>query len=140
MDEATRKAALLAKLAEWKQAADAMSQWQAIERQLRQECVALSGFNSPGSHNVDLDGTNAAKVQIKQNISLDKDHTKVGAMCAKLIANGLEPAIVNRLIRWKPDLADGEYKKRPEQYRAIVEEVLTVKPAMPSIEIVQPKR
>lgn len=47
---------------------------------------------------------------------------------------------VDELIRWKPELKVGEYRKLSPKQRKAFDRVLVVKPGMPQLEITIPKR
>jgi hypothetical protein len=47
---------------------------------------------------------------------------------------------VDELIRWKPELKVGEYRKLSPKQRKAFDRVLVIKPGMPQLEITIPKR
>lgn len=47
---------------------------------------------------------------------------------------------VDELIRWKPELKVGEYRKLSTKQRKAFDRVLVIKPGMPQLEITIPKR
>lgn len=44
------------------------------------------------------------------------------------------------LVRFKPDLAVGEYKKLTEEQRKLFDKAMEIKPGAPTLEITKPKR
>lgn len=54
---------------------------------------------------------------------------------------GAEGAVIaDRLVRWKPELVQSEYKQLDKRYREIIDRVLKRTPKTPSYEITQRKR
>ena len=109
-----------------------------IEAELRQSVIsARFGDAEKGTHRHNLDNDNDLKVEVKLSYSLDKDNEKVEDMLDVLAKSGNEGSFVaDRIVKWKPELAVSEYNKLSEQHRNIVDTVLTIKPAAPSLDIV----
>lgn len=47
--------------------------------------------------------------------------------------------LAERLVSWKPTLSVSEYKKLPDDFRAEIDNVIVIKSAQPTIELVEPK-
>jgi hypothetical protein len=70
-------------------------------------------------------------------ISRKVDETLLIAMAPELRAAGI---VVDDLVRVKPELTVGVYKKLSKEHRAFFDRVLEIKPGSPQMEIVLPKR
>jgi hypothetical protein len=47
---------------------------------------------------------------------------------------------IDKLVKWKPEVAITEYRKLTEEERNRFDQCLVIKPGSPSLEIVIPKR
>ncbi|CUS06491.1 hypothetical protein FDJ62_gp30 [Acinetobacter phage Loki] len=47
--------------------------------------------------------------------------------------------LVERLVGWSPKLSVSEYKKLPDDFRKIIDEVIVIKPSQPTVTLVEPK-
>lgn len=47
---------------------------------------------------------------------------------------------LDKLIKWKPEVSITEYRKLTDEQRNLLDQTLVIKPGMPSLEIVIPKR
>lgn len=123
-------------LAEWEAAQRAAAKAVDKERMLRDE-VAKCAFVDP------KEGVN--KLKLKHGYQLEMDHkinrtvdrALLGQYSDTLEGMGVD---LGQLIREKPELRVGEYKKLPEEARKVFDLCLTIKPGTPSLKINLPKR
>ncbi len=107
----------------------------AEERQLRQDVFAAF-FPTPG------EGTNTAelnegwKLQGKLKIDRKIDEAALEAVKEVVRKMGFNP---DPLIRNKPELVLKDYKALPDEVKKVFDTALTIKPALPTIELVPPK-
>lgn len=126
-------------LIEWQAAATALEAAKATEAKLRIEVVGLFPFDDEeGTQNIDLANGWKLKAVKKQNYKLDA--LKVDAALEKMEKLGeAEKLLAERLVKFKPELSISEYRILPANCRGIIDDVLTVSPGMPSLELVPPK-
>lgn len=145
-------------LMDWRKARDVLEKAKMREADLRGKVVA--NFSTPdkttGTENVDLGKGWFVKIEKKQNYSLksfDKDVTNNNAIVAALNAmaaatkdsqgNELNPElgkmVAARLVSWKADISVSEYKMLLPGHREIIDGVLEIKPASPTVTLVPPK-
>lgn len=131
----------IALLKRWDTASTELAKFKALEAELRAEVVKT--FSAPeirkGTENFDLDAGFTLKIVKKQSYKLDGDKVndvldsieKIGGPEGKLIAD--------RLVKFKPELSITEYNQLPEKYSALVNSMVTISDASPTVEIVAPK-
>jgi hypothetical protein len=66
----------------------------------------------------------------------DKTRPVLNRMAA---ADAAGPELVKRLVKWTPEVRVGELKQLPPRMRSLIDKVLTVSPATPSLELREPK-
>lgn len=120
-------------LANWQAAAARMREAEKAELDARMALVAVA-FPSPheGTNNAEVGDGTVLKGKFKYYYNLDNARVEG-------VAEKLPPAIARTLFKWKADLSLSAYKGLEPAHRAIVNEVLTVSPGRPSIEVVTPK-
>lgn len=125
----------LARLTAWTEAQKAATYWKDEEMRLRKE-IFEDAFPSPleGVNRVDLPG--GWKLKGTYKLTRKVDEAALPSILDRLREKNVSP---DRLIKWKPELSTGEYKKLPGEVMAIVDEILEIKPATPSIEFEAPK-
>lgn len=97
---------------------------------------ALFGINrTEGTHTLDFGGGWKIKATQPYTYALDKedDFAKVRAVCAQLGDDA------RRVIPFKPDVKQGEYKKLDPEKKALVNSVLTITPGQVQIAFEMPK-
>lgn len=126
-------------------AAKALAEAKALEMQLRLEVAeTLYGFDvnvlREGTENIDLGNDYKLKAVFKTSYTLNNKDNAVDKMLTKLENSGEEGKfIAERLVKYKPELSVTEYKNLSPKMKKIVDEVVSTKPATPTIEIVAPK-
>jgi len=131
-------------LEDWQAAKKAAKQWKEYEQQLRTYIVEHGGIfdktKESGTENVELG--NGYKLKAKKSISYKVENKKGEAiqMVQRLAALGEASAHKAKdLFRFDAELRISEYKKLDDAEKALVDEIITTKPGMPSLELVEPK-
>lgn len=133
-----------AKILEWqeavKQLAAAKNAEAALRKQVLVECFDFEADDREGTQNVELGNGYKLKAVFKLNRRLNNKDEAVDKVLTKIEKSGAEGQfIAERLVKWKPELALSEYKKLPEKFKKLIDEVLTASPGMPALELVVPK-
>lgn len=140
-ETANRDAVILA----WRDATEALAAAKAQEAELRKQVLSqVFAFDSEelreGTENAELGGGWKLKATFKISRILNNKDEGVDKALSKLEKTGAEGEfIAGRLVRWKPELSVSEYKKLPEKYKKLFDEVVVSKEATPSLELVAPK-
>lgn len=121
-------------LAEWQAIRDQITPLQLREKELRQQLFAAA-FPTPreGANNYALPTNQIFRATHK--ITRSVDQAMITPVRQMLHAAGSN-YIVDDFLRVKHDLNAEAYKTAPESVRVILDRMLTTKPAMPHIEIV----
>lgn len=132
-------------LARWQEAKINADKWAAYERQLR-DYIALHAFGHnveenkllpDGTHRVDLGNGRSLKLVAKTNYTLDREATQHSAIVIRQMPDG--PALLNKLIRYKPELIVSEYHHAVPDVKRLLVPAITTKPAAPELKIEEPK-
>lgn len=133
----TINSAKLQKIAEWQDAKEAIAAATANERSLRNEIVELfSDIKDPdysGTENVE---TPAGQIKIVHKLN----YTLGNADLVEKALDDIEKSqqggnvIAERLVNWKPEISVREYKLLEPRQQAMIDKVLTIKPATKTIE------
>lgn len=134
-----------AKILAWEAAVNALAAAKDAEAALRKEVLAEAFAFDPealreGTENFELGNGYKLKAVFKISRNLNNENEAVDKVLSKIEKTGPEGAfIAERLVKWKPELSVSEYKKLPEKFKKLFDEVVTSKEAMPSLELVAPK-
>lgn len=134
-----------AKILAWEQAVKALAAAKDAEAALRKEVLAEAFAFDPealreGTENFELGNGYKLKAVFKISRNLNNENEAVDKVLSKIEKTGPEGAfIAERLVKWKPELSVSEYKKLPEKFKKLFDEVVTSKEAMPTLEIIAPK-
>lgn len=123
----------------WQESQKALAKAKEAEAVNRQAVIALfnAAPDASGVQNIDLGSGYKLKATFKLNHKISGDVTK---MLDKLEKSGDEGKfIAERLVKFKPELALTEYKNLPDKLRKLVDEFIVTSPALPSVELVEPK-
>lgn len=140
-ETANRDARILA----WEAAVKALAAAKDAEAALRKEVLAEAFAFDPealreGTENFELGNGYKLKAVFKISRNLNNENEAVDKVLSKIEKTGPEGAfIAERLVKWKPELSVSEYKKLPEKFKKLFDEVVTSKEAIPSLELVAPK-
>lgn len=134
-----------AKILAWEAAVKLLAAAKDAEAALRKEVLAEAFAFDPealreGTENFELGNGYKLKAVFKISRNLNNENEAVDKVLSKIEKTGPEGAfIAERLVKWKPELSVTEYKKLPEKFKKLFDEVVTSKEAMPSLELVAPK-
>ena len=134
-----------AKILAWEAAVKALAAAKDAEAALRKEVLAEAFAFDPealreGTENFELGNGYKLKAVFKISRNLNNENEAVDKVLSKIEKTGPEGAfIAERLVKWKPELSVSEYKKLPEKFKKLFDEIVTSKEAMPSLELVAPK-
>lgn len=132
----------------WEQSKQAIEAAKSIEMERRKAFVAFAGDpdKKSGTERVELENGYQAKIVKKLNYGFIKnkedktDKDAIENALQKIEAEGpVGELIAERLIKWTPDLSLTEYKQLSESHKAIIDAVIVVTDAAPTLEIVAPK-
>ena len=128
-----------AKLAQWLEACQQLEAVKNIEAELRKELSAfVLNSNRTDEFSATLKLANGYGLKATQNINYKLDENSrievaVNNLCAIGHAEDAE------VFKWSPTLSKSAYKKLCSDSKAIVDEVLTAKIGMPTLEFITPK-
>ena len=134
-----------AKILAWEAAVKALAAAKDAEAALRKEVLAEAFAFDPealreGTENFELGNGYKLKAVFKISRNLNNENEAVDKVLSKIEKTGPEGSfIAERLVKWKPELSVSEYKKLSEKFKKMIDEVVTSKEAMPSLELVAPK-
>lgn len=134
-----------AKILQWQEAVKALAAAKDAEAALRKEVLSDCFAFDPdalreGTENVELGNGYKLKAVFKISRNLNNEGDAVDKVLSKIEKTGPEGQFVaERLVKWKPELSVSEYKKLPEKFRKMIDEIVTSKEATPSVELVEPK-
>jgi hypothetical protein len=131
--EETQKALL----AQWTEAEQNCAMWKAKELRLRTEVIAqfFDTSKDQGTEHFELGNGYKLTAVKKLNYTLTN---KNGETVAALQA--LRPDTAQRLVSWSPTLSKTEYDRLSSNEKMLLTNALTIKPATPSLELVEPKK
>lgn len=134
------------KIIKWEAAVKALAVAKEAEAALRKEVLAEAFAFDPealreGTENVELGGGYKLKAVFKITRTLNNENEGVERALAKIEKKGGEVGelIAERLVRWTPELSMTEYKKLPDNFKSIIDEIVISKPASASLALVVPK-
>lgn len=136
INENTKRDALILN---WQESQKALAKAKEDESAARQKVIALfdAAPDASGVHNIDLGSGYKLKATFKLNHKISGDVVK---MLEKIEKSGDEGKfIAERLVKFEPKLALTEYKNLPDKLRKIADEFIVTTPALPSVELVEPK-
>ena len=134
-----------AKILAWEAAVKALAAAKDAEAALRKEVLAEAFAFDPealreGTETFEIGNGYKLKAVFKISRNLNNENEAVDKVLSKIEKTGPEGVfIAERLVKWKPELSITEYKKLPEKFKKLFDEVVTSKEAIPSLELVAPK-
>lgn len=128
-------------LMEWDRLKKLVSETKDIELEFRKYIVSRAfPQREEGTNTVELGNGYELKVQVKYNYKLDPDNAKIDAALDRMAKLGNEGSFVaDRLVNWSASLSLTEYRTLEPQYKKIIDEVLTITEAAPTLVIKEPK-
>lgn len=123
-------------IAKWYELTKQLETIKQAEMDLRKKIFAAL-FKDPkeGVNKVPL--TEGWMLTADHKINRKVDEALLTTMAPQFREAGINPDL---LVRWKPDLAVTEYRKLTETEMKLFDQVLTITPGTPQMEIVLPKR
>lgn len=123
-------------LSEWYSLNEQLSALKTREQLLRQK-IFKGLFQDPkeGTNSFELSDGFVVKGKYVINRTLDEAGFKAAAEV--LSEHGIR---TDSIVKYKPELVLSEYRKLTDEQRHLMDTVLIVKPGMPGLEIMQPKR
>lgn len=126
---------------QWHSTCQQLETLKALEMQLRLEVLKeyfkYKQDDREGTQREELGNDYELKAVFRLNYRLDA--SAVPKALYKIEKhNGEGKFIAERLIKWKPELVISEYRKLPDKYLKIINEVLTVIPGTPSLDLIAP--
>ena len=129
-----------AKIQRWADKAAELSRVKAEEMALRLELVDLFWpTRGTGTKTLDLGKGFTLAVTFDTNYTLAVEDKTRPALENIAAADPAGPELAKRLVKWTPELRVGEFKKLPTKLQRMILEVLTLKPATPTLELRVPK-
>lgn len=128
-------------LAEWESRKKLLEVSKEREMVFRKYVVSRAFPNADeGTNTLPLSNGYELKASIKYNYVLDPDNKKIEACLDKLAATDNEGSfIADRIVSWKANLSLKEYRELAPKYKHIIDEIITINDAAPTLEIKAPK-
>ena len=131
-------------LMQWADAKKALDSAKLIEGELRKQIIAESGLfdedKETGAQTVELGGGYKLKATKKVSYKVDNKDGKAFEMLKRLSEMGEVSAHKSKtLFRFDANLSVTNYKQLDDAEKKLVDEIIVTKPAMPSLELIQPK-
>ena len=126
-------------LLRWAELKTELEKAKTLEMELR-KFIVKHEFSSvkEGINNIELGNGYKLKATLKYNYVIDNNKID-NALDELAKINNEGSFIAERIVKWKADLVLKEYRELESQYKKIIDEVLTIKDAAPTLEIVEPK-
>lgn len=133
-------------LTAWKEAKAALDRYKALESEHRKSVVETFSQDAKpghsGTENVDVGW--GYKLKIVHGLTYKLDNANDGEKLDKVldqIEKSMEGGniIAERLVKWKPELSVSEYKLLSPANKALIDSVLTITDATPTVTLVAPK-
>ena len=124
-------------LANWQEIAKLAAHYKEQESQLRDKVVAMLADPSidEGTEKVEIVPGWLVEIGKSLTYKLDNSEDKVLAVAA-ILDGDLAP----KLIKWKPELSVSTYKQLDVETKALFNGCLEIKPAKPTLKIVEKKK
>jgi hypothetical protein len=122
-------------LRDWNEAKQQAKTWVEKESTLRDALVKqlFNADKDEGTETIQIENGWSLKASKKLTYSLNNDQGEVSAICATL-----PDAVSRQLVRWKPELSLSTYRKLDGATAQMFQNVLTIKPSKPSLELLPP--
>lgn len=130
-----------------------LAEWYALKQQLdeiKNKEVVLRQFIFAGLFPAPTEGTNSHPVNDGTGAVVKGTNTINRTVQEELLTelqkslampdNNLPKLDLAKLVKWKPEISIKEYRTLTEEERNLFDQVLVIKPGMPGLDIVIPKR
>lgn len=130
----------------WRDAQVALANAKVYEQALRMKIVQL-GFpaefaamnSSEGTKNLELGGGWKLQAVFKQNYNLPNfDIVQKTLTAIRELGTNEAQAAYERTVKFKPELAIGEYKKTGGEPRKLLDAIVTMKPGLTEVKLIEP--
>lgn len=126
----------------WSDLKEQMNRLKAQELEMRNEIIKRffsRDLDKEGTINYELGRGWKLKAEFKKTYGFTTTED-LNAALDKLEDQSPEfKLLVERLVGWSPKLSVSEYKKLPDDFRKIIDEVIVIKPSQPTVTLVEPK-
>lgn len=137
-------------LVKWQDTKDLLAQAKEAEMEMRKYVVSRAFPQATeGVNTVELGNGYELKAGVKFNYTLDTDNSKVEEALDKIATIGNQGSfIADRLVSWSASFKLTEYRtlclpeasEEEKQIKAVIDSVLTITDAAPTLEIKEPKK
>jgi hypothetical protein len=129
-----------------------LKEWYALKQQLdeiKNKEIVIRQFIVAGLFPDPKEGTNTYPLNDGTGAVAKATHVLNRAVQVELLEelekslaadNNLPKLDLNKLVRWKPEVATKEYRTLTDEERHLFDQVLVIKPGMPGLEIMIPKK
>lgn len=129
-----------------------LEEWYAVKKQLEEvknKEIVLRQFIFAGMFPEPKEGTNTVPLEDGTGAVLKATHVINRSVQVEPLEelrksletdNNLPKLDLDKLVRWKPEVATKEYRTLTDEERNLFDQVLVIKPGMPGLDIVIPKR
>lgn len=126
-------------LKRWEDVKAAAAKLQAEERELRDKIVEMVTDPQKKSGTINFDLGNGYKCKIVKGLRYNLDKDGVNDALDAIERTGPEGKLISdRLVKFEPRLSITEYNQLPLNMKAIIDKVITISDASPTVEIVAP--
>ena len=139
LDE-TRRKELYDLIGSWHTAKVKSSSWRAKELELRNKIAEFFTGATEGTNNMTLDYGKILKLNVKVNRSIVPEQLEALKNLSVAGKNDNVLKLLDAVIKYKPELVTGEWKKLGKDDIALLADVVTEKPGTPELSIETPAR
>lgn len=118
-------------IARWKMAEEAQKYWREQELQYRAQIVEAFYTKESGTDHAQINDTLSLKIERSETYTLVNDLAKVNAVLANFNQNQAAA-----LVKWKPEISKRAYNDLSDKDKAFFRNILTIKPASPSVTLI----
>jgi len=139
LDE-TRRNELYKLLGDWHTAQAKSAAWRAKELELRGKIAEFFAGATEGTNSMTLDYGKVLKLNVKVNRSIVPEQLEALKNLAIAGKNDNILKLLDTVVKYKPDLVTGEWKKLGKDDIALLADVVTERPGTPELSIETPAR
>ena len=111
-----------------------------LRKAVLQRVFEFNNDEREGTQNIELGNGYKLKAGFKIYRRLDNKDEAVSKVLDAMEKTGEEGKFrAERLVKWKPELSLTEYKDLPEEFKSLIDGILTSTPATPSLKLITPK-
>lgn len=121
-------------IAEWHTADQQQKFWRQKELELRAALVTEKFTKVKGTERIDLDAGWQLVIERGLDYKLENKNNETAD-----VLDELPSEVAALLVKWKPELSVTNYNETTQEIRDMLNAVLTIKPASPTVKLVPPK-